>query len=139
LLDSYPPDGAWAPGPELVDQVEQAILTTMAADLGLARGDSLRADVARGYGLAERTLSAMAEASANLVRILQTPPETYRGDLHFFTAGQNLASRKGGSERWREHVTGEILDEVIDCDHFELMRPGPVSTIGTRISPRLVP
>jgi thioesterase domain-containing protein len=129
----------WAPGPELVGQVEQSILSTMAADLGLARSDSLRADVARGYGLAEQTLSAMAEASANLVQVLQAPPETYRGDVHFFTAGQNLPTRRGGAERWREHVTGDILDEVIDCDHFELMRPGPVSVIGARISPRLVP
>jgi amino acid adenylation domain-containing protein len=137
LLDSFPPDPEWTPGPDLVDRIEQAILSTMAADLGLVPSGSLRADVARGYGLPEQTLTALANASAGLVRIVQTPPPVYRGDVHFFTAAHDLPTRNGGAARWRPHVTGEIVDEVLDCGHFEVLRPAQVAIVGARIAPRL--
>jgi thioesterase domain-containing protein len=142
LLDSYPATMATNEF-----DVETAILTTMAKDLGLdleealADGgalDASRATVARGFGLPEETLTGLAEHCGVLLNLLRDAvPGTVHGDLFFVTAERSRANRSGGPERWQPFVTGAIEAHGIDCAHFDLLKPGPLERIGELLTARL--
>ncbi len=138
LLDSYPTnDQLLGLTPDAVpDAVEQAILLTMANDLGLdvATEDDpgarprLRQAVAHGFGLPEQVLADLSRAAVNLIRTAQGDEhEIFDGDVLVIQAGNN---RRGTAELWRPYVTGALDRHTIDCGHFEMMRPGPAARIG---------
>ncbi|MFG2045480.1 AMP-binding protein, partial [Dactylosporangium sp. NPDC048998] len=132
LLDAFPTNHQlldMAPAAMLA-AVEQAILLTMAHDLGLDDPD--RAAVAHGLGLPETLLADLPAAAANLIRIAQgTRHEVFDGDVLFVEAAH---SRPGIAELWAPYVTGTIDRRTVDCGHFEMMRPGPAAEIGALLA-----
>ncbi|WP_436498518.1 amino acid adenylation domain-containing protein [Actinokineospora sp. HUAS TT18] len=137
LLDSFPPDGQ-STLPGWGDQIERALLTTMAQDLGLAVDDDtdrLRSAVAAGFGLPEDTLTRLADASANLVKVLVgAPTDVVDGDVLYVTAEQSARTRGGGADRWRDFATGRIDDHGVDCGHFDMMKPAPIARVGQLVT-----
>jgi nonribosomal peptide synthetase DhbF len=142
LLDSYP--ATMATGEF---DVETAILTTMAKDLGLDLEGALtdgaalaasRETVARGFGLPPETLTGLAKHCGVLLSLLRdATPGTAQGDLLFVTAERSRANRSGGPERWQPFVTGAIEEHGVDCGHFDLLKPGPLARIGELLTARL--
>jgi enterobactin synthetase component F len=145
LLDSYPAAGDTGPSSDPA-VVEWAILTTMAKDLGLDLEETLdddsaaafRATVATGFGLSDDTLTAVASASGELIRVLRAdPPDVFGGDVVFCTAERSRPGRPGGAELWLPYVTGNLENHSVDCGHFDLLKPGPSERIGTILSTHL--
>jgi len=140
LLDSFPDQPV---GSDLETRIEAGIVATMAQGLGLGQPGSIsvesaRAEVARGFGLAEQTLVELAKAAANLFRILQTDrPAVFRGDVQFFSAERDRAMRGDGALRWQPYVEGAVVDHPVDCGHYEMLRPASAEVVGKHLSTRL--
>jgi nonribosomal peptide synthetase DhbF len=145
LLDSYPADDELLgmDPPAMLDMIEAAILVTMAQDLGLPienpddprSRQRMRLAVADGFGLPEQTLADLSRAAGNLIRIVQgTEPALFQGNVTFVAAKGDSPDGPSGSELWHRYVGGTIDDHSIDCDHFEMMKPGPAAEIGLLIS-----
>ncbi|KAB2343702.1 non-ribosomal peptide synthetase [Actinomadura rudentiformis] len=149
LLDSYPTN------PWLLDmdpaamrgEVEVAILMTMAQDLGLdvetmddpRSRQRMRQAVARGFGLREEILAELPHAAGNLIRIAQGDEhEVFHGDLVFLKASGTPLGDTDATQLWRPYVNGTIDHRVIGCEHFEMMKPGPVAEIGALLTARMV-
>ncbi|CRK58226.1 Siderophore biosynthesis non-ribosomal peptide synthetase modules @ Bacillibactin synthetase component F [Alloactinosynnema sp. L-07] len=137
LLDSFPPDGQ-STLPDWGDQIERALLTTMAQDLGLAVDDDtdrLRSAVAAGFGLPEDMLTRLADASGNLIRVLVgAPTDVVDGDILYVTAERSARTRGGGADLWRDFATGRIDDHGVDCGHFDMMKPAPIACVGQLVT-----
>jgi nonribosomal peptide synthetase DhbF len=149
LLDSFPTNTQLlnlAPAARL-DAVEQAILVTMAQDLGLGAGTAddsgarqrLRQAVAHGFGLPEQILADLPRAAANLVETAQgNEHEVFDGDVLFIEAARGRPDKPDTAALWRPYVTGAIDRQTVDCGHYEMMRPGPAAAIGALLAARLV-
>jgi amino acid adenylation domain-containing protein len=149
LLDSYPTNHQLLDmdPAAMLDAVEQAILLTMAHDLGLTVETAdepgsrrlLRQAVAQGFGLSERTLADLSRAAGNLIRIAQgSEHEVFDGDVLFIQAANGRPDQPDTSQLWRPYVTGTLDRQAIHCGHFEMMKPGPAAEIGALLAARLV-
>ncbi|MGH3863867.1 non-ribosomal peptide synthetase, partial [Actinokineospora sp.] len=137
LLDSFPPDGR-STLPGWGDQIERALLTTMAQDLGLAADDDtdrLRLAVSQGFGLPEDMLTRLSDASGNLIRVLvDAPSGVVDGDILYVTAERSAQTRGGGADLWRDFARGRIHDHGVDCGHFDMMKPAPITRVGELVT-----
>jgi nonribosomal peptide synthetase DhbF len=149
LLDSYPTNQPlldMAPD-AMLDTIEQAILVTMAHDLGLDVDTAndpgsrrlMRQAVAQGFGLPEQILADLPRAAANLARLTQGGEhEVFHGDVLYLQAVGGDPGKPDTSELWRPYVSGTIDRRTVDCGHFEMMRPGPAAEIGALLTAGLV-
>ncbi|MFI0482829.1 amino acid adenylation domain-containing protein [Actinomadura sp. 9N215] len=150
LLDSYPAN-PWLLEMEpaaMLDAIEQAILVTMAQDLGLDVEDAddprsrrrMRQAVADGFGLPEDVLAGLPGAAGNLIRIAQGDEhEVFHGDPVFVQAADTVLGDVGAAELWRPHVRGTIDHHTVGCGHFEMMKPGPMAEIGAILAAGMAP
>ncbi|GAA2581759.1 amino acid adenylation domain-containing protein [Actinomadura fulvescens] len=150
LLDSYPTN-PWLldmDPPAMLDAIEEAILVTMAQDLGLSVETAddprsrrrMRQAVANGFGLPEQTLADLPRAAGNLIRIAQGDEhEVFDGDLVFVQAEGTRLGDSDALELWQPYVRGTIDHHTVGCGHFEMMKPGPVAEIGALLAARMSP
>ncbi len=146
LLDSYPTNEQLEDldPAAMVDATELGILLTMAQDLGLSVETAddpqlrqrMRLAVANGFGLAEQTMAELPRAVANLIRIVQGGEHAvFQGDVVFIRAAGNGTADP--SELWEPYVSGTIDRHSVGCGHFEMMKPGPATDIGSLLSARI--
>jgi nonribosomal peptide synthetase DhbF len=149
LLDSYPTNHQLLDmdPTAMLDAVEQAVLVTMAHDLGLFVGtvddpgsrERMRRAVAHGFGLPEQVLADLARAAGNLIRIAQgNEHEVFDGDVLFVQAANGRPDQPDTAQLWRPYVTGTLDHQYVHCGHFEMMKPGPAAEIGALLAARLV-
>jgi thioesterase domain-containing protein len=149
LLDSYPINHQLLDmdPAAMLDAVEQAVLLTMAHDLGLTVETSdgpgsrrlLRQAVAQGFGLPEQILVDLPRAAGNLIRIAQgSEHEVFDGDVLFIQAANGRPDQPDTWQLWRPYVTGTLDHQIVHCGHFEMMKPGPAAEIGALVAARLV-
>ncbi|MEV8638677.1 amino acid adenylation domain-containing protein, partial [Streptosporangium sp. NPDC051023] len=123
LLDAYPPDGSWRPE-ELSDEEARAWMAELMHREGPGRLE-----------LDPELLDELASAAKrNLDLVHRRTAPVFHGDALFFTAtlGRDSGQPEAGS--WAGHVTGELTDHGIPCDHFDMTRPGPLGEIGKVLS-----
>jgi thioesterase domain-containing protein len=101
----------------------------------------MRQAVARGFGLPEQTLADLPRAAGNLIRIAQgSEHEVFGGDVVFVRARGGNPGPPGTPDTaglWQPYVSGNIDSHTISCGHFEMMKPGPATEIGSLLEPRL--
>ncbi|MFD5825058.1 amino acid adenylation domain-containing protein [Lentzea sp. NPDC060358] len=93
--------------------------------------------------LGEERIKSSMKVFANNHRLMRTfIPETFGGDLVFFTATRPTpgvvvpeeVARLATAEAWRPHVTGHVLDHAVDATHGDMLSdPGAVAAIGREL------
>ncbi len=78
----------------------------------------------------DRVMTSFETASAIADRYR---PEVFDGHLHFFTAGKDHADHDSLARSWRDYVTGEIHNQVVDVRHLELSHPEALAVVGAVI------
>jgi amino acid adenylation domain-containing protein len=58
-------------------------------------------------------------------------PRTFNGDVVFFAARHRRRPPHVTPDRWREHVTGQVVVHQVEAGHYELMHPGPLAQIAS--------
>ncbi|MGW1751351.1 amino acid adenylation domain-containing protein [Streptomyces sp. NPDC002092] len=148
LLDSFP--GAWIrQGPALSDR--PALLRSLLTILGRQvpeddpepLTESRFAELVRRVpdmpgSLDDNELAALVDVTADNRRLLgEFTPESYRGDLLFFTAAQDPDAVPGRHRSWQPYVEGHIDNHDIPCTHGEMTRPMALDRIGPVLDSRL--
>ncbi|WP_416980594.1 amino acid adenylation domain-containing protein [Streptomyces sp. T028] len=147
VLDSYPA----APGERAVvpptGQVLGALLD--AAGVGPDRGGAeltpeAGAALLHGRGgplaalLADRVETVVDSYRSGIELRSRYVPRELSGDLLLFVAGDGDAGAADGkAQRWRPYVRGRIEVHAVDCRHEDMLRPVPLTVIGTVIAARL--
>ena len=141
LMDAYPAGslGMSEPPPPDEEQALDAVLDSLGfppAD-GLAGAvEVLRAAHSPLADLGETGIASVARVfAANVEASTRFVPDTFDGDVHFFTATAcRPADLPAPVDAWRPFVTGEITERRVDCAHGEMTRPAPLAEIGTTIA-----
>jgi thioesterase domain-containing protein len=142
LLDSYPPIGDDRPRNER-EFDDGAFLAEQLKALGYYRGDaplsvSEALDILRREGDLLSTLepdqvTAIIEVfKANGALARNFRPQRFDGDVLLLPATRGEAPPP--AHVWKPYVGGRIEVHEIDCEHIDMMRPGPLATIGPVIA-----
>ncbi|MEV4630259.1 amino acid adenylation domain-containing protein [Micromonospora sp. NPDC049523] len=139
LLDAYPSD-------PVLHSVEhrRVLLDVVLSDFGydpaILDGQSLAepdvVDVIRRHPGAladwnpDRIAGLLRVALRNMRAARAYRPESFDGDLLFFTAMQSRPVNLQTVDEWRPFVRGGITELQVDCRHEHMMRPDEVATIG---------
>ena len=100
----------------------------------------LRRDANPLADLGEERIFALLAAMRHTGRLTaRFTPSTYDGTMHLFVAAEGhdehqLADRVG---RWEPYVAQAVLPHRIDCDHDDMMHPGPQAQIGAALAAEL--
>ncbi|BAL88462.1 putative NRPS-related enzyme [Actinoplanes missouriensis 431] len=146
LLDAYPQIP-----PELRHDDEAALLLDLlhfinVPDLEPGPGAVDRAtviDVARSHGsaiasLGDGTVDRLIEVFTGNYRLLRDyRPAPLDTDMLLFTATRGRLAEFASADQWRPHTSGEISHHLVDCEHRDMARTGPMSTIGPVLAAHL--
>ncbi len=89
----------------------------------------LRSEGSALASLDERSLASMVEVFANNNRLLpEWEPGRFDGDVRFFGA-RPPAGVSPAAEGWRPYVTGRIEEHRMECEHKDMLQPGPLAEI----------
>ncbi|MEV4890541.1 hypothetical protein AB0K48_14225 [Nonomuraea sp. NPDC055795] len=84
------------------------------------------------------TVGAMIDVAVNAENLIRPGAHpVFEGDLLFVTATADKAGTTLDAARWRPFVTGAIDEHEIDCEHYELADPEPLSRIAAIMKERL--
>ncbi|GBE67535.1 hypothetical protein MFM001_39970 [Mycobacterium sp. MFM001] len=73
-------------------------------------------------------------AHANQFYLVDHEPDVFDGDTVIFTAArQENGHDSTPLEDWRPYIAGDITEYPVDCDHTEMMTPGPLRTYADRL------
>ncbi|MER6345131.1 type I polyketide synthase [Streptomyces sp. NPDC001595] len=90
--------------------------------------------------------AAIADVMRNNLRLApQFAPGVFRGDVLFFSAGQERATDFPGdlavlpdkADGWRPYVDGALQDHRVPCGHYEMTEPEPIALIGAAVAEAL--
>jgi amino acid adenylation domain-containing protein/non-ribosomal peptide synthase protein (TIGR01720 family) len=90
--------------------------------------------------LGQERIFALLSAMRHTTRLTERfTPSEFTGTMHLFVAAEGhdedqLADRVG---RWAGYVDGTVRAHRIDCDHNDMMHPGPQAQIGAAIAAEL--
>jgi thioesterase domain-containing protein len=102
--------------------------------------DVLRRDNNPLAELGQERIFALLAAMRHTTRMTERfTPSEFTGTMHHFVAAEGrdedqLADRVG---RWAPYVDGTVAPHRIDCDHNDMMHPGPQAQIGAAIAAEL--
>ncbi|MET0235827.1 MAG: amino acid adenylation domain-containing protein [Kibdelosporangium sp.] len=140
LMDAYP-------GMEGAEQAgEQETLGQMLATLGCttpvsSRQEAVDAIVAQNDALAslgEVHVRGMLDVYLNNNNLIHTlTPDTFDGDVLFFTATEGRAATTPESGAWAAYVTGRTENHDIACEHLDMTQPGPLAEVAEVLAGRL--
>ncbi|KDA41640.1 amino acid adenylation domain-containing protein [Frankia sp. BMG5.23] len=146
LLDAYPV----LPPDLLHEDDEPAFLADLLHFINVPAGDlpdrpvdrALVLEVARREGSAlasldSRTIERVIDVfAANHELLRHYEPQTYQGDLHFFTA---VRGRRDGlsAAQWSPFTHGEIREHEVDCEHRDMGQTGPMAQVGLVVAAQL--
>ncbi|MQA26066.1 MAG: amino acid adenylation domain-containing protein, partial [Micromonosporaceae bacterium] len=86
----------------------------------------------------ERRLLRIAEVYRNHVRLAQEfTPGTYRGRMVYFLATRGRTDPDRQAADWSRFATGDTDYHEVDCEHQQMMSPGPISRIGPIVASEL--
>ncbi|CAM5350242.1 hypothetical protein GCM10010329_40960 [Streptomyces spiroverticillatus] len=135
LMDAYPSD-QWQ---DSAIPAEADALTALLRMAGYDRTDELtREDVLATLhregsalaGLPDATLSAVVDIVVNNARLMRAHRHrAFDGDLHFFTAAAPREEDWLTPDAWAPYLTGQLINDEIDCLHPELTQPGPLDEV----------
>jgi amino acid adenylation domain-containing protein len=145
LLDTYPvkPD----PAAQEFAADDPRSLAALLASLGFKPengGQAERADLARLaarqdgplFGFPPAGVTALPEVFATITNaILRHRTGQYDGGLLFFAAAKD--DQEIDPIVWRGHVRGPVEIHEINCQHNDMLRPGPLTEIGPILADRL--
>ncbi|MFD0266206.1 amino acid adenylation domain-containing protein [Streptomyces sp. NPDC127106] len=144
MLDSYP---AGAVPPLSEQAAEEGVLRELAARLGhdldaLGMAAPRRGPVLDLLGKADfpdrRTLEAVVDTGINNHRLLREfTPGVFRGDLLFFTAARDLAEGRSARRSWQGHITGRVVEHLVDSGHMDMTTPQALTVIGKHLDSAL--
>ncbi|MEV8532241.1 amino acid adenylation domain-containing protein [Streptomyces sp. NPDC051211] len=146
LLDSYP-----APVSEIRLTGDQYALADLLDSLGhpVQTGevevltpelalDLLREQQSPLAGATSEQLTNLARGFVRNARLMREfTPRQFDGDLLFFTATADKAPDDPTAGDWAAHVTGEVRDHPVDCEHGAMTRPQPIARIGSVLAAEL--
>ncbi|NYI04686.1 non-ribosomal peptide synthetase [Allostreptomyces psammosilenae] len=91
-------------------------------------------------GLDEATAAAVLDVTRNTVRLLAraTPAGVFDGPLLLFVSTTTGGQRVATEVRWRAHVSGPIRTVVVPHDHYALLRPPALRTVGPALGEALL-
>ncbi|MFI9254336.1 amino acid adenylation domain-containing protein [Streptomyces sp. NPDC053069] len=149
-FDSYPRTGA---ADEQQEPDEQAMLAWLLEGIGhdrsefgerpLEAGDvieALRSDGSPLAQMGEERMARMVDLMANhQVLHARYTPQDYDGVMRLYAAGRSDSGEAAPdlAPRWRPYFSGTLDVRRIDCNHDDLLNPGPLAEIGPAIAAEL--
>ncbi|MFD9906174.1 alpha/beta fold hydrolase, partial [Streptomyces sp. NPDC059063] len=99
------------------------------------------ADLYRSTGLGEQSLANLEKVLRNLAAF--TPghtPRPLRGDLLLFVATEDRPDglpAAGAAMSWRPFVHGDIESHDLPVNHYDMLQPGPLASVGRVVTEKL--
>ncbi|MEU5979168.1 amino acid adenylation domain-containing protein, partial [Streptomyces sp. NPDC047315] len=78
---------------------------------------------------------ALVDVAADNLRLLDGHrPETFDGDVLFFTATEGRADDAPDAGAWAPHVDGALEEHPVDCEHLRMTEPKALRDIGAVVA-----
>jgi nonribosomal peptide synthetase DhbF len=137
ILDGSPVEEYGSP-PDQPEFNDEKVLADQLRALGYYRGEeplqiSQALDILRKEGdilstLEEHQVGAILRVMKNNAHLARNfRPQQFIGDMLFFAATQGEA--QPAAYRWKPYVNGKIIVQEVDCEHVQMMKPGPLAKI----------
>ncbi len=136
ILDSYPSSDS--------DQPAELSVSELLAGLAMPAGSKtvetfeeaaelLEQTLGAGIGIEAEHLARISRGYSHSVELTNRhQPPVHVGAIEFFVAGRSTENGHDVAE-WRRFVEGDIRVTEVDCEHNQMIEPGPAATIAVRL------
>ncbi|MFH7339449.1 amino acid adenylation domain-containing protein [Streptomyces sp. KHY 26] len=82
----------------------------------------------------DEILNLVATAKANVCVMTEHRPGVFHGDMTLFRATRGGRSAATAQSAWLPWLSGELTVADVDCSHYQMMDPEPLSVIGPALN-----